>query len=141
MHTCKVLPNKHDSQDHVYFSSKNGKHYCGYRLARPASYTNRFHPFRHTARFTPIIIPWATIEHMNHAIISNFQQNQQSRFIPLYIQLQCRICNLTTKITIWGCTEISYNHSQETIDKLIETLSASFNTDTTTLRITLIPPT
>ena len=109
------------------------------------SYINRFHSFHHTAHFTQIIIPGATIEHIHHAIISNFQQNQQSSIIPQHtsITVSADICNLTTKNHHQGGTEISYNHSQETIDKLIQslqTLSDSFNTDTTTLRITSIPP-
>ena len=107
LHTCKVPRNKHLILNIMFISVPKmtniivatdlpGRHL--------PSYTNRFHPFHHTARCLPIIIPWATIEHIYHAIISNFQQNQQSRLIPHYISItvSAGICNLTTKITIRG---------------------------------------
>ena len=86
---------------------------------------------------TPIIILGATIEHIQHHFtFSTNLFNTTAHFnysLSWHLQYHC-------KKSPSGCTEISYNHLQETIEKLIQRLSDSFNIGTATLRITPIPP-
>lgn len=90
--------------------------------------------------FTVICIPGAKINTLKHAIKQNTKDIHP---LNASITLLAGICNLTEKIHHTQGTQITYNHSQQKTDTIIQQLqdiSTSFNTSTSTLKIATIPP-
>ena len=95
--------------------------------------------------FQSLIVRGNLHQYLYQAIVFHLQQTEEQLTLQhTSITVSACICNLTQKNHHKRGTEISYEHSQDNIENLIEniqTLSNIFNTGTTTLRITSVPPT
>ena len=108
---------------HIYVRMANIIVATDSRGRQLTTYINTHLPFKHNTQFTPILIPGATKENIHQAIVFHLQQTEEQLTLQhTSITVSACICNLTQKNHHKGGTEISYEHSQDNIENLIENM-------------------